>query len=678
MVFLPLLEADAVTVDTGTRAVNIAGIRTADGRLLINRLEDGKLNLQALSEFSSEEDVGPDVEAPAAAAPSAPWAVSLGTLDLTNYQVRAENLVPENKAGAIIDTIRVGAKDFSTRQESTGTVDMSCRINESGELTVKGVVGISPVSARLTAGLEHLGLTGLYPFLAAYFPGAITGGEVSVMGDIVLAQTADGALNANFDGQAGINDFKAVDKQNGRPLIAFNALELTAIKAGNSPVALTIGDVQLKRLAADLDIDAEGNFNLYRTTGAEPRDAAGAPETKGEPLSINIGRFALTDGRLRFSDKMPAQPFHTELSDINFQVTGLSSRPDQMAVVLFSGLLDNQASLNLSGRISPLAEKPYADIVLKIENMELSGLSSYSGKYIGRNIAKGKLFTDLGYTIKDQTLTAKNHVFIDQLALGTAVDSPKATNLPVGLAISLLRDRQGKITLDVPVSGNLNDPKFSLGRIILQAFTNIIAKAATSPFSLVSAALGGADPSHLAFDYGSSEIPEKDRPAIDSLVELLYNRPTLAIELSGFVDSEQDGRALSEGLFVRKLKALKQAELDASARTTPVDSITLTPEEYEDYLWQAYKLETFSKPKNALGLDKKLPLEELQALMRQHIQADGTQLKMLADQRARQVRDRILSSGKVEPERVFVVEAASLKPESVDGVGSSRVDVRLK
>ena len=55
-----------------------------------------------------------------------------------------------------------------------------------------------------------------------------------------------------------------------------------------------------------------------------------------------------------------------------------------------------------------------------------------------------------------------NKVVIDQLTLGDRVESPQATKLPVGLAVTLLRDHEGKINLDIPVTGRIDDPEFSV------------------------------------------------------------------------------------------------------------------------------------------------------------------------------------------------------------------------
>ena len=141
--------------------------------------------------------------------------------------------------------------------------------------------------------------------------------------------------------------------------------------------------------------------------------------------------------------------------------------------------------------------------------MDLSPVTPYSGRYAGYTIEKGKLSLSLQYLIVKKKLDAQNRVFLDQLTLGDKVDSPDATKLPVKLAIALLKNRKGEIDLNLPLSGQIDDPKFSLGRIIIKILVNILVKAATSPFALLGALFGGGEElSYVDFDYGSFDINE--------------------------------------------------------------------------------------------------------------------------------------------------------------------------
>ena len=87
-----------------------------------------------------------------------------------------------------------------------------------------------------------------------------------------------------------------------------------------------------------------------------------------------------------------------------------------------------------------------------MKGVELTSLSTYAAKYAGYAIEKGKLSLTVNYKIEDDQLQAQNRVFIDQLTFGDKrSDSPNATSLPVKLAVSLLKNCNGEIDLDLPI-----------------------------------------------------------------------------------------------------------------------------------------------------------------------------------------------------------------------------------
>jgi hypothetical protein len=320
------------------------------------------------------------------------------------------------------------------------------------------------------------------------------------------------------------------------------------------------------------------------------------------------------------------------------------------------------------------------DLRARFNDMELSPMTPYSGKFVGYTIEKGKLSFDLKYLINKRKLDSQNYIFLDQFTLGDRVESPKATKLPVKLAIALLKDRKGEIKLDIPVTGSLDDPKFSVWSIILKVLMNLIAKAATAPFSLLGALFGGGEElSYVEFDYGSTVITEQNMKKIDTLVKALHDRPALKLDIEGHVDLEKDKEGLIQYLFNKKMKAQKLNEMVKKGQpAVPVDDVKIEPPEYEKYLKMAYKEEKFPKPRNILGMAKDLPAPEMEKLMLTHIEIKEGDLRTLASQRAMKVKDAILKSGQVEPERIFILEPKSLGPEKKEKLKDSRVDFKLK
>ncbi|NPA25191.1 MAG: DUF748 domain-containing protein, partial [Deltaproteobacteria bacterium] len=308
----------------------------------------------------------------------------------------------------------------------------------------------------------------------------------------------------------------------------------------------------------------------------------------------------------------------------------------------------------------------------------LTSLSPYSRKYVGYLIGKGKATLNLEYRIENRELEARNTVFIDQFDFGSKVESPDATSLPVKLAIALLRDRKGEIHLNLPVKGRLDDPEFSLGGVIIKVFVNLITKAVTSPFSLLSSLAGGGEElNQVDFAPGSAELDDNAAARLDKLAKVLYDRPGLKVEICGRASRGQDRKALHEAAFQRLLKVEKFKDLsrDNRAPESPDQVTVAAGEEFERYLWLAYKRAPITKEKNLIGLVKKVDPAVQEKLLRQSIKIGDDELKALARQRAQVVLQYLVAKGPVAAERLFLVE-----PQLVDGDGpeSRRVEMKIK
>jgi hypothetical protein len=310
--------------------------------------------------------------------------------------------------------------------------------------------------------------------------------------------------------------------------------------------------------------------------------------------------------------------------------------------------------------------------------MDLSQTSPYSAKFVGYTIQQGKLSFELKYLIDKRKLESENKVFIDQFTFGEKVESPNATSLPVKLAVALLKDRHGEIHLDLPVTGSLDEPQFSVIQVILQIVGNLIVKAVASPFALLGAAFGDGEAlQYVEFDYGRAAIPEDGAKKIEALATALSEKPSLKLDIAGHVGPEADREGLKQYLLQRKVKAQKLSDLVKTGSATSVDEVMVAPEEYEKYLTQAYRAETFPKPRDAIGRVKSLSVPEMEKLILTHIEVGEEELHTLAAQRANAVKEAILRSGKVEADRLFIVEPKSLAAEKKENLKDSRVEFKI-
>ena len=414
-----------------------------------------------------------------------------------------------------------------------------------------------------------------------------------------------------------------------------------------------------------------------------PRPAQPQPQPTPAPqprkAAISVGEVTIQDGTLSFTDNHLPQHFATTFYNLGGRVSGLSSEDTKLADVDLRGNLENHSPLQITGRINPLRDDLFVDLKVSFRDIELSPVTPYSGNYLGYTVEKGKLFLELTYHIDKKQLDSENKIFIDQFTFGKKVNSPNATSLPVKLGLALLKDRKGEIHLDVPVTGRTDAPQFSIWKLVFQALKNLMVKAVTSPFSLLSSMFGGGqDFSAIQFSSGMSTLQPQEEQKLTTLAKALLDRPALKVELKGYVDRDKDTEAYRHELLNRKLKnekflaLVKQGTLKEGEKA---DSVLVLPEEYPNYLSAVYKKEKFPKPRNFLGLVKALPPDEMRKLIIANTVIGETEFKTLARERVTTVMNYLVTKGGVPPERIFQKNDDLFKKPEKDSITRSRVEL---
>ena len=283
--------------------------------------------------------------------------------------------------------------------------------------------------------------------------------------------------------------------------------------------------------------------------------------------------------------------------------------------------------------------------------------------------------TRLNYAITQRQLAATNHVVLDQLTLGEKVDSPDAINAPVKLGINLLKDRNGRIELTVPLTGSIDDPQFNLGKVITDAFATVFTKVLTSPFSILGVLVGGADEEeldHLKFAPGQSTLAPEHAEQAAKIEKILYERPALTLELLGTADPAQDSVAFTQA---RPDTQPSEAPPEPQPGNEPVP--VPVPPESEAAAETVSGLSAHDEYARALArrfLESRVitPPTTPSEAQSAETPADATpvpvaeigeaELRQLAQQRAEAVRSALLESGRIEPGRITVKELTGPPP----------------
>jgi hypothetical protein len=689
-------------VELGSFAVTLGEVISDSASILVQRGKKGRDDKAT----TSSRDTARSAPAPVTSSskpsgqPEAVPAFTLGNLSIQGWTARVEDYTLRHPVITTVSPVSLTVQDISTLAGHEGKLDLSLGVNKMGRIAIKGPFSLEPQHAVLSLDVKNLDVLPLQPYFTRQINLLISKARFSTRGTLQL-EMAKAGLKGGYKGNLSLDDVATVDRINADDFLRWKSLFVGGINLRLAPFALSIDQIALNDFFARVIVEPDGQINLQNIlrsgtespppasspggeTNAQPPSAAAPPAPAATPPTekpppIKIAKVTLQGGAVRFTDNFVKPNYTADLDELGGVVTGLSSDVSSAASVDLRGKV-NEAPLSITGQINPLKGNLFMDLKGEVHGMELSPFSPYSGKYVGYGIEKGKLSFDAHYHVEDHVLKAENHIILDQLTFGEKVDSPDATHLPVMLAVALLRDRNGVIDINLPIGGSLNDPQFSVGGIIVKVIVNLITKAVTAPFALIGSLFGGGETlSWIDFDPGRHAIPASGEEKLKSLAKALLDRPGLKLEITGRSDREADAEGMRRASLESKVRAVKVKSMVSRGESPDLEHVVITPEEYPQLLTRVYKNEKFPKPRNMIGLEKSLPMPEMEKLILANTTVSDEDLANLANQRAQDVKSWLVDKGQVPADRLFIVGAASGKGgKAAEKASPSRVDFSLK
>ena len=663
---------------------------------------------------------------PAAGGPASAWTVSVPDIAVAGLKVSAEDRQVKPAALVVLDPLNVHVGGFNLAPDDTLDIQLDTAVNTSGKLTAQAKV--APRAGAVTAHVEaeHLGLPALQPLLGHYTSMTLLKGELGARID--FERRADGALSVK--GNTRVSDLSTVDDALKKDFIKWKELRIADVSYRSQPASLRIGSVTALEPYVRMIIAPDRTINIRQVLtppGAKPAaaapaaptaagaptpestaatvsatpnaapSAAPAPEAapapkararKGKhaaaapaaapaapltPFPVSIGAVRMVKGSADYTDLWIKPSFALGMQSLNGAVTGLSSDPNSRARVQLDGKLASYAPLHIAGEVNLLSAALYTDVTLSFKDLDLTIVNPYSGYFVGYKIDKGKLSVDVSYKIDHRQLNASQHFVVDQLELGDRVESPEAVHLPLKIAVALLKDRNGVIDLPLPMSGSLDDPSFRIGPIIWKMFVNLIVKVATAPFALLGHLFGGGEHMNIVeFAAGSAELTPPMKDQLASLGKAMKERPQLKLDVpivaSTGLDRPQLARAKLDAELTARVAGSRPGrkhpqEAAELALADPGKHLQLLIEQFHADLGKDTPLPASAQKPT----DPDAAIADLESALVNHIQVPDTDLEALGRSRAQAIQTTLLADGKIDPARVFIVNAAP-KPDTGDTV----------
>ncbi|MDD5754472.1 MAG: DUF748 domain-containing protein, partial [Methylococcales bacterium] len=542
-------------------------------------------------------------------------------------------------------------------------------------LHMKGNAGLSPLTAQSEIFVNTINLEKFQPYVDGFAHIDVIKGVFNLDGKLDVVRGDQGELDVKFVGNTGIARLIIRDQVQNKDLVKWDNLTLKNIDADilaqrysatslllDKPYARVVIAKDKTLNFADILVNSPPNKDVKQTHIKQ----AVTPE-----FHFKLDNVRISNGSSSFADLSMILPFSAEIKGLEGGATGISSDHESTIHITLKGNAYDLAPVDIKGKIQPFIGDYKA--ALNFKGMPLPLISAYMAEFSGYKVEKGKMSIGMNYEVKKGELTASNNLLIEQFELGDRIENPHAIDAPFDLAIALLKDMNGIIKLDVPITGSLNDPQFDFGNIIGDALLNVVTKTITSPFQVIASLLGtNEDLSAVQFSPGSSELSEWQKPKLDGLAKVLRERDVLKLEIKGTSFESQDWEFLREEALVDRLKTLKSEEINRKGgqKILP-EYVELDDSDAQRLLAQEFKAKFPQLVKTSLwgGFQLVNPeMGEFYTVAKKTLlgtfPVEQKRLTKLAAARARAIAKYIVQQGSVPNERVFILDTAVNPPRT--------------
>ncbi|MGO1462533.1 MAG: DUF748 domain-containing protein [Marinobacter sp.] len=555
----PRLTTAAIAIkdigfDLNAREASVGPISFEQPEIAVARNKAGEIDwVAALTAFANNnetEETTAGVLQPEANDQAFRW--SLAGMTVSDGRALWQDQQPGQPAELALEQLSLSTGGISSEMEEPMSYKLQATLASGGQLSLNGQVTPEPFTLEAAVSGADIMLPAFEPYVQETANLAVADGKLGLDGNLDLDGQQE-PLTGTFSGTAEVAGLNLQLPGSSKRLISWKTLRLAPIEYNVYPARLEIGTITLAQPAINLVRNANGVHNVEQIVPApESGEAPAEPQQDaGEERQFifRIGQLMLEKGELDYTDRTLDPAFTTTLDQLNGTVTGLSNVSPQQGKVSLNGRAGGSASVEFDGDIGTLGTDETSNLKLTMSGLSLPGLSPYLGHYLGYGVDSGKLNLDLDYEITGSRIDGSNKIVVDRLGLGEPVASEDAINAPVKLGLALLKNSNGVIEVNLPVSGNMDSPEFNVDQVVMGTFVNVLAKAATSPFSVLGsiadlAGLSGEELGQMSFEPGTAKLAPGEADKLAVLAEALHDRSELLLNIRGGVSPSADGVVL--------------------------------------------------------------------------------------------------------------------------------------
>lgn len=677
LIDIPVFTLSGINFNLQNQNIEISQISSKNTVFNAWLNKDGTINYQS---FVSNND--PDKTAPAQPTVSAEpeqsnsWNVKIRQLQLENYTLNFTDKSQEKPTQFNLSAVNLNSEALSSQPGARLPFKLDLKLNQKGKISLDGQTILEPLSSQIKVDIADIDIKDFQPYLDQFARLDVISGLFNVQLDIALQQPDDQPLDIKINGDSQIDELITRDQISNKDFLNWKQLSLNNIALNLATNEYYIDTVKLDQPYARVLIRKDKTINvndIAKSTESKQIETKNTQtdEKNSAAPKFKIDHFLISNGSTDFSDLSLILPFSAHINHLKGSVKNISSDTKAIIKVGLNGKVENLAPVTINGKINP--SKGDSEFKLDFNSMPLPLMTPYMADFAGRKIEKGNMSLGLQYKIKNQQLTASNNLLIDQLVLGDEVENPEAVSLPLELAIALLEDADGKIKLDVPITGDLDNPEFSVASIVADALVNVISKIVSSPFYAIASLIEtDEDVSQIGFSPGLAELDKNQQQKLDALISALSKRPALKLEIKGTSFSDHDWPKMQADALQKKLLQTRADELSKeSGKNILLEHVVYSEKENQRLLADLFIQKHPELAERSLFGTPRLKdpeMGEFYQLARTRLAAeippDTLELQKLAQQRAQNIAE-YLTANNIVMERLFLLDIA-IDPENID------------
>ncbi len=544
---------------------------------------------------------------------SLPFGISIRQIAILSGNILYDDNEVNSHIGIRDFSLRIPEVYFSNRKTSLG---VNLEFADGGALHVESDYAMESGDFAVNVALSKFSLSAVKPYLETALNFKELSGTVDVA--LSLSGNANDVLSSVARGRVSLDSVLLTE--NSGKTMGVESLEIQIAEANLKENRFVVDSVSVR--GADAHFDLFRNSNniealLSKKKAGEKSDSAiaakspAADSAKPAKLDLLVKNFSVADTRFALEDHTVPGGFRYVVSGIS--VGGISVGASNVALDREANV-DVRASLPHGGSVKAFAKFNPADANrlsanVSVKNVSMKDFSVYSEYYTGYPITAGAFGFASDNLIRDGEIDSRNNIDIYNLTVGDKPSGAKPEyTVPMKIALYILKDKDGKIAFDVPVKGNLRDPKFSYGKIIWQTVMNLMVKVALSPAKFL---FGGSAPSDFPFDIAADDFTSEQYGIASDWTRVLSERPGAILTIVEAFRPEEELEAFA--LAEEKLDFYRQGT--GRSELTPVDRKAALEVDVADDAFKAFDA-TWSRPSDA---ELRARMEKLSALRREKL-----------------------------------------------------------